>query len=135
MRSLRKIVKIKDGVDVQLLFTPHLFSFKGFKGASFDVVEGNAASPLEVNADIIYCAALNAWVLDGRGEPEEFPYTRGDFHEWMPAEPREFGRAINFATEALTGKPIGKQQEEAQPEPESKKKPLSWIGRLLRRSS
>lgn len=136
MRSLRKRIELKDGVEVETLFTPHLFSFKGFAGTTFEVDPERPVSSAEVFADIAYCAALNAWVLDGKGTQEEFPYTRGDFHEWMAAEPREFGRMVSFATEALTGKTVAEAAKAEEPAAEEgKKKHLTLIGRRSKRSS
>lgn len=139
MKTLRRIFEIKDGVKVEVLFTPHLYSFKGTQGVDFVARDNSVMAMLETYADVIFCAALNAWVLDGHGTPEEFPHKRGDFHEWMAAEPEAFGKAVNFAVEALTGKTVKEltaESEKAAPEPEnSKKKATGWIGRLLRRFS
>lgn len=121
---------------METLFTPHLFSFKHFAGTTFEVDPERPVSSAEVFADIAYCAALNAWVLDGKGTQEEFPYTRGDFHEWMAAEPREFGRMVSFATEALTGKTVAEAAKAEEPAAEEgKKKHLTLIGRRSKRSS
>lgn len=152
MRRLRYTIDgIKEGgVKVEMLFTPHLYSFKGLHGITFEADSSNQRQVFEVYADIMYCAALNAWVLDKDGDPDAFPYTRGDFHAWMTAEPRAYGKALQAAIEALTGKtlrevisspPGGEQTAENgenadNPADGSKKKVrTSWIGRLLRRSS
>ena len=108
MTPLRRKITLKEGVEVDLLFTPHLYSFKGTSGVDFKAdnsVNGNLDA-LELYADIAYCAALNAWVLDGHGTADEFVHTRGDFHEWMMQRPKEFLQTMDFALMALTGKSL-----------------------------
>lgn len=139
MRSLRKQFEIKPGVKVDTLFTPHLYSFKGTQGVTFDLRDDSVTAMLESYADLIFCAALNAWILDGKGTTENFPYTRGDFHEWMVEDTKGFGDAVNFAVEALTGKSAkelaeSKMKETKEDANSNKKKVFSWIGRLLKRS-
>jgi len=155
MRSLRRTVEISDGVNVNLLFTPHLFTFEGVQGASFerDTVEGDekktSVAVFELYADIIFAAALNAWVLDGCGSIEDAPFKRGDFHAFMTAEPKSFGKTLNFAVEALTGKSVqsmlkdaveAKQTaKDAKPdgsaaEEVKKKRFFGWITRKSKRS-
>ena len=141
MRSLRRQIELKEGVMVETLITPHLFSFKEEKGLSLEADAANIQTVLEAYADIYYLAAINAWVLDGKGTSEDFPYTRGDFHEYMMAAPKAFAKDVDFAVQALTGKTSKQLAEEktaAEPKPDAepgKKKVLHWIGRLLRRSS
>ena len=127
MRSLRRTIQISDGVNVNLLFTPHLFTFEGVQGASFErkgVSEAVDESDLlarakktntvfELYADVMFAAALNAWVLDGCGDVEDFPHKRGDFHAYMTADPESFGKTLNFALEALTGKTVQQLVESA----------------------
>jgi len=143
MRTLRRKIQLKDGVEVDTLFTPHLFSYKDEKGLTLETDTSSFASVIEAYADIYYLAAINAWELDDKGTVEDFPYTRGDFHEYAAANPREFAKDVDFAVQALTGKTAkqlvadkAKEQSEAEaPErPESKKKASRWIGRILRRS-
>ena len=141
MRSLRRQIELKEGVIVETLFTPHLFSFKEEKGLSLEADTANFQAIIEAYADIYYLAAINAWVLDGKGTSEDFPYTRGDFHEYMVAAPKAFAKDVDFAVQALTGKTSKqlvdeKAAAEQQPEAEPGKKKVShWIGRLLKRSS
>lgn len=142
MRSLRRDIEIKDGVRVATLFTPHLFSFREETGLTLEVDENDTLGIMEAYADVFYLAALNAWVLDGRGDVSTFPHTRGDFHEYMAANPREFGKNVNFAVEALTGRKIGDLSAEAEKRDpgagngpgEGKKKHWRLIGRISRRS-
>lgn len=145
MRSLRYNIEVKDGVRAEMLFTPHLYSFRGRCGITFELAEGEneKAGVCGIYADIMYCAALNAFVLDGHGNEEEFTLTRGDFHEFMAADPENFWKAVDFALLALTGKGLkdyvekkeGKTEEEKPEDGGKKKVRSSWIGRLLRRFS
>lgn len=128
-----------------MLFTPHLYSYKGTSGANLEYTPGNDREIYETYADIMYLAAINAWVLDGHGDLESFTPTRGDFHAWMQTNPREYGKVMAFAVEALSGKKLSdfikengaKKTETAEHEPSSdgKKKVWAWIGKILKRSS
>ena len=93
MKRLRYTIELEGGVKVEMLFTPHLYSFKGLHGITFDAGQRTEREVFEVYADIMYCAALNAWVLDKDGDPDTFPHSRGDFHAWMTAEPKAYGKA------------------------------------------
>lgn len=143
MQSLRRKIHLKDGVEVNTLFTPHLFSFAPAKGLKLEADPSNLVEVLETYADIFYLAALNSWVLDCQGAVEAFPYLRGDFHEYMTVNPKDFAKDVEFAVQALTGKSakelVAEQDSAANSPvsvaPEGKKKVTSWIGRRLRRSS
>lgn len=135
MRSLRRTIELKDGVKVELLFTPHLFSFKENHGLTLEATAGDMMQIMEVYADIMFLAGINAWYLDGHGEPDSFPYTRGDFHEYMTIRPKVFAADVAFAVEALTGKRLGETgdvKDDAEP---GKKKVFLRITRPSRPSS
>ena len=142
MRTLRRKIQLKDGVEVETLFTPHLFSYRDEKGLSLTADTSDINSVIEAYADLYYLAAINAWELDGRGTVEDFPYTRGDFHEYASANTKAFAKDLDFAVLALTGKPAKelvsekeKEAERAQNEAETgKKKASRWIGRRSRPS-
>ena len=138
MRQLRKTITLGDGADVDLLFTPHLYSYKERTGVTLEYSDKDRIELLAVYADLMYLAALNAWELEGKGTVEDFPKTRADFHEWGTAEPEAFAATMSFTVEALTGKPLkeyAKEEERENPgEEDGKKKPLAWITRLWRRS-
>lgn len=90
---------------VELLFTPRLYSFKGLQGVTLSGNTDDLAQVYALYADILYCAALNAWTLEGN-EVEDAPFKRIDFHEWSATNPQEFGKAISFALKALSGKSL-----------------------------
>lgn len=136
------MVEIKQGVEVEVLFTPRLYSFKGKEGIDFSADKTDAGAVFALYADIIYCAALNLWTLQGNAE-EDFPYHRADFHEFSMANPKAFGKAVNFALEALTGKGLKDfaaegekmaEKGENQPKEVKKKKHSLWTMLRLRRS-
>lgn len=127
---------------MEVLFTPRLYSFKGKEGIDFSADKTDAGAVFALYADIIYCAALNLWTLQGNAE-EDFPYHRADFHEFSMANPTGFGKAVNFALEALTGKGLKDfaaegekvaEKGENQPKEVKKKKHSLWTMLRLRRS-
>ena len=106
-----------EGWKVDLLFTPHLYSYRGTAGATLALPsdelpeDEKVRETMSLYADVMFLAALNAWELDGHDG--EFPRTRGDFHAWATAHPRAFGRAMAQCVEALTGKPLGAAKTDA----------------------
>lgn len=122
MRQVRTTIEIRQGVKVEVLFTPRLYSFKGREGIDFTADKSDAGEIFALYADIIYCAALNLWTLQGK-DVEEFPYHRADFHEFSMADPKAFGKVVNFALEALTGKGLKDFAAEAEKVAETGEKP------------
>lgn len=90
---------------VELLFTPRLYSFKGLQGVTLSGNTQDLAEVYALYADIMFCAYLNLWTLQGN-EIEEAVYTRVDFHEFSASNPQAFGKAIDFALKALSGKSL-----------------------------
>ena len=138
MRQVRTQIEIKQGVKVGVLFTPRLYMFKGRSGIDFQA-DNTENAMLSLYADIMYCAYLNLWTLEGNSE-EDAEYTRADFHEWMVVEPQAFGKALSFAFAALTGKELkdflaeqGKGQESQEnTQNEVKKKTTPFLTKILR---
>jgi hypothetical protein len=122
MRQVRTTIEIRQGVEVELLFTPRLYSFKGKEGIDFSADKTDAGEVFALYADIIYCAALNLWTLQGNAE-DKFPHHRADFHEFSMADPKAFGKVVNFALEALTGKGLKDFAAEAEKVSETGEKP------------
>lgn len=104
MVPYRRTIELGEGVKVDLLFTPHLYSYKGRGGITFEAVATDARQMAEYFADLLYCAALNAWEIDGGNDPDGAPFRRGDFHALIVGSPAEFRACIDFALCALTGK-------------------------------
>ena len=104
MRTVRASVELRQGEKVEMLFTPRLYLFKGEQGVDF-VTDSTLNGMYALYADILYCAALNAWTLEGNNL-ENAPFNRVDFHEWSATNPQEFGKAISFALKALSGRSL-----------------------------
>ena len=100
MRAVRTQIELRQGERVGLLFTPRLYMFKGEQGATLDNDTQDLMQVYALYADLMFCAALNLWTLEGK----DTPFRRADFHEFSSANPKAFGKALNFALEALTGK-------------------------------
>lgn len=138
MRQLRKTVSLREGAAVDLLFTPHLYSYKERTGITLEYNDRDKVELLAVYADLMFLAALNAWELDGRGTVETFPFKRSDFHEWSTQDPVGFASTMEFTVEALTGKPLkvyAREEQEKEKREDGKKKRSAWITRWWRRSS
>lgn len=146
MIPVRTTVAVKDGgVSVDVLLTPHLYSFKEQFEIDFATNLENAREVMENYADVCFLGAVNAWILDGKGTTEDLPFTRGDFHAWAAQAPKEFGKFVSFAVCALTGKTQAElaedvrkkseAKEDAQEPEGGKKKRWRWIGRRSKRSS
>ena len=144
MRQVKAYIEIRQGEKVGLLFTPRLYMFKGEQGVDFST-DSTLHGMYSLYADIMYCAALNLWTLEGK-DKEEAPFSRVDFHAFSVENPKAFGKAMNTALIALTGKSLDdfvkegkKTQETGEKAPLSgeevkKKKPSLWTMLRLRRS-
>lgn len=104
MRTVQTKIELRQGVEVGLLFTPRLYMFKGEQGVDFET-DGTLQGTYALYADILFCAALNLWTLEGN-EKDDAPFTRVDFHAFSTQNPKAFGKAMNTALEALTGKSL-----------------------------
>lgn len=120
MTRARLQISMDEGWRVDLLFTPHLYSYRGTGGVTLALPsdelseEDKMRETMSLYCDVFYLAALNAWELDEHeGEP---PFKRGDFHEWATLHPRAFGKAMAQCVEALTGKPLNAAQTDTKGE-------------------
>lgn len=105
MNAVRTTIELRQGVKVELLFTPRLYSFKGLQGVTLSGDTTDLAQVYALYADILYCAALNLWTLEGN-DLESCKFNRVDFHEFSASNPQAFGKAISFALKALSGKSL-----------------------------
>lgn len=102
MRIVKYTITIK-GVETTMLFTPRLFEFTtATMDFSYTQSAGKVAA---MYADLAYCAALNYWTLEDN-LAEDFKLKRVDFHEWCAANPKEFGKIMRIALEAITNKSL-----------------------------
>lgn len=140
MIQTRYIIELRQGEKVEMLFTPRLYMFKGYKGVDFMSESKSLSDMYALYADVLYCGALNLWTLKGN-HVEDAQFTRDEFHDYSMQNPKDFGKAVNVAIKALTGKSLEEHAEasieKAKKESEDvkKKNPSGWITRLLRRSS
>ena len=104
MRQVRTSIEVR-GVEVGMLFTPRLYSFVGIQGVTMKADTSDLMQVYSLYADIMFCAALNLWTLEGN-DLDKAPFTRADFHEFSAVNPQEFGKVLNFALEALSGKSL-----------------------------
>ena len=144
MRTVRASVELRQGEKVEMLFTPRLYCFKGEQGVDF-VTDSTLNGMYALYAAILFCAALNLWTLEAK-DKEGAPFTRADFHAFSAENPQAFGKAMNTALEALTGKSMkdfikeaekgaGMGEKQSNPTEEvKKKKSRGWITRLLKGS-
>lgn len=77
--------------------------FNGEQGLTLRSDTSNTVEMMGLYADLMFCAALNLWTLQGK-DKEDAPFERVDFHEYAAANPRAFGKVVKIALEALTGK-------------------------------
>lgn len=135
MDKLRHTIEVKEGVKVEVLFTPRLYKYKGTQGVTFEADKNSVADMFGLYADILFCAALNAWTLKGKDEADA-PFEREDFHIFQALYPKEFAAILDVAIKALTGKTLADHAStigDAQEGCVVKKKKISGlITRLLR---
>lgn len=105
MIAVKTNIELRQGERVELLYTPRLYSFRGIQGVTLSGNTQELADVFALYADIMFCAYLNLWTLQGN-EIEEAVYTRADFHEFSASNPQAFGKAIDFALKALSGKSL-----------------------------
>lgn len=105
MRQVRAEIEIRQGVKVGMLFTPRLYMFNGEQGVVLRSDTTDAVEMFGLYADLMYCAALNLWTLQGK-DKEDADFSRADFHEYAAVNPKQFGKVVKIALEALTGKSL-----------------------------
>lgn len=134
MRQVRTQIELRQGERVELLFTPRLYMFKGEQGATLDNDTQDLMQVYALYADLMFCAALNLWTLEGKDKAEA-PFRRADFHEFSAANPKAFGKALDFALEALTGKGMGAYIAESKKALETGKKSAKTQGQSKKKGS
>lgn len=122
MRQVRDTIEIREGVKVELLYTPSLFGIARQKGLDMTAESKDMPSVLRVYCKALYCAAVNAWECRRMDHPDmgDFPYEFIDFEEWSYREQKEFGRKAEALFLALTGKTLKEAAKEASDEKKKK---------------
>ena len=105
MQQTRTSIELKDGVAVEILVTPALYSVAKRRGIDL-VADVNAGDVYGSYVKMLYVAAINAWEVAAVDDPGkgEFPYRFADFHEWAWADTARLAKMVAFLYEALTGK-------------------------------
>lgn len=105
MERTRTSIELKDGVAVEILVTPALYSVAKRRGIDL-VADVNAGDVYGSYIKMLYCAAISAWDVAAVDDPGkgEFPYKFGDIYEWAWADTERLARMVSFIYEALTGK-------------------------------
>ena len=104
MERTRTSIELKDGVTVEILVTPALYSVAKRRGIDL-VADVNAGDVYGSYVKMLYCAAISAWDVAAVDDPKrgEFPYKFSDIYEWAWADTERLARMVSFIYEALTG--------------------------------
>lgn len=105
MERTRTSIELREGVAVEILVTPALYSVAKRRGIDL-VSDINAGDVYGSYIKMLYCAAISAWEVAAVDDPKrgDFPYKFADFHEWAWADTERLARIVGFLYEALTGK-------------------------------
>lgn len=108
MVSAIQKITIKDGVTVMLLLTPSLFAIAKERGVELSADADNAQAVMELYTRIIWLAALNYHAAARMDDPNlpDFAFKYIDFAAWRGQRRDEFGRMVEVALQALTGKTL-----------------------------
>ena len=107
MERVRYTIELREGVTVELLVTPALYSVAKKRGIDL-VADLNAGDWTTSYIKTIYCAAILAWEVAAVDNPKlgDFPHKYGDFHEWAWADSERFTGVVKKVFQALTGKTL-----------------------------
>lgn len=123
MMRCRHIVELKEGVKVELLFTPSMYAVARRRGLRIEVEDtSDSAAVMMAYTKLMYVAALNAHEVKLYDAPAlgEFPYRLIDFVEWSAARQDEFMDTLDIALRCVLGKGL-KELEGEKPEASKKK--------------
>lgn len=113
----RHQIELKEGVTVEMLFTPSMYERGRERGIKVTIEDStNAMQVTEAYVKLMYLGAVNAWEALRFDNPGmgDFPYPYIDFMEWSGNHPREFQDLVNEIFKCITGKTV----EDALKEPE-----------------
>lgn len=105
MERTRTSIELREGVAVDILVTPALYSVAKKRGIDL-VADANAGDIYTSYIKMLYCAAILAWEVAAVDDPKlgEFPHKYADFHEWAYADAQRLNKTVAFLYEAITGK-------------------------------
>lgn len=118
----RTTIELKDGVKVELLFTPSMYAIARRRGMRIEADASDAASVMKAYTELMYLAALNAHEVMRFDNPSlgEFPYRLIDFVEWSAVRQEEFVSALDVAVQNVLGKSLDELKGEKPAEPSKK---------------
>lgn len=118
----RTTIELKDGVKVELLFTPSMYAIARRRGMRIEADASDAAAVMRAYTELMYLAALNAHEVMRFDDPTlgEFPYRLIDFVEWSAARQEEFVSALDVAVQSVLGKSLDELKREKPAEPSKK---------------
>lgn len=123
MMRCRHVIELKEGVEVELLFTPSMYAVARRRGLRIEVEDpSDSAAVMMAYTQLMYVAALNAHEVRLYDEPGlgEFPYRLIDFVEWSASNQEEFMETMDIALQCVIGKGL-KELKDEKPEPSKKK--------------
>lgn len=105
----RHQIELKDGVKVDMLFTPSMYARGRERGIRIEIADtGDLLQVTEAYTKLMYLGAINAWEAMRFDDPGmgEFPHQYIDFVAWCGEHPREFRKIIGEIVECITGKSL-----------------------------
>lgn len=128
-------IKIELGGEaVYMMVTPRLFVYRGNSGVTLESEGKGIEAIAPLYADVMYCAALNWWELQGN-DLETFGHKRIEFHGWAAAHPTEFGKIVNKIVCLLTGKTLAEMAKDKADEDKEAKAEESEDGGIKKKST
>lgn len=105
----RHQIELKDGVKVDLLFTPSMYERGRERGIKVTIEDSsNAMQVTEAYVKLMYLGALNAWEAERFDSPSmgDFPYRYIDFAAWAGEHQKDFSSLVNEMFQCITGKTV-----------------------------
>lgn len=124
MMGCRHMVELKEGVKVELLFTPSMYAVARRRGLRIEIGDpSDSAAVMMAYTELMYVAALNAHEVKIYDDPGlgEFPYRLIDFVEWSAVRQDEFTETLDVALRCIIGRGL-KELEKETPKESVKKK-------------
>lgn len=105
----RHQIELKEGVMVEMLFTPSMYERGRERGIKVTIEDStNAMQVTEAYVKRMYLGAVNAWEALRFDNPGmgDFPYSYIDFMEWSGDHPKEFQDLVSEIFKCITGKTV-----------------------------
>lgn len=105
----RHQIELKEGVTVEMLFTPSMYERGRERGIKVTIEDSsNTLQVTEAYTKLMYLGAINAWEAERFDNPAKgnFPYRYIDFVGWSGDHPKEFSILINEMFQCITGKTV-----------------------------